>query len=93
MAHVAIAGGTPLRQTPFPRWPAWDRGEIEAVKAVVERGRWGANQGTEVCDSKTEFVAYHEAAFGIAVVNGTVALKLALIVAGVGVGDEVIMPG
>ncbi len=46
-----------------------------------------------MCDSKTEFVAYQEAAFGIAVVNGTVALKLALIVAGVGVGDEVIMPG
>ncbi len=44
-------------------------------------------------DFDAEFAAYHEAAFGIAVVNGTVALKLALIVAGVGVGDEVIMPG
>ena len=59
MAPLAIAGETPLRQTLFPRWPAWDRGEIEAVKAVVERGRWGANQGTEVCDFEAEFVAYH----------------------------------
>ncbi len=46
-----------------------------------------------MCDSKTEFVAYHEAAFGISVLNGTVVLKLVLTVAGVGVGDEVIMPG
>ena len=46
-----------------------------------------------MCDFEAEFVAYHEAAFGIAVVNGTVALKLVLTVAGVGVGDEVIMPG
>ncbi len=79
---MAIAGGTPLRQTPFPCWPVWDRGESEAVKAVVERGRWGANQGTEVGDFDAEFVAYQEAVFGIAVVNGTVALKLALTVAG-----------
>ncbi len=93
MAPLAIAGGIPLCQTLFLRWPVWDRGEIEAVKAVVERGRWGANQGTEVCDFDAEFVAYHEATFGIAVMNGTVALKLALTVAGVGVGDEVIMPG
>jgi dTDP-4-amino-4,6-dideoxygalactose transaminase len=42
---------------------------------------------------EAEFAAYHEAAHGIAVVNGTVALKLALTAAGVGVGDEVIVPG
>src|SRR5262245_31671748 len=93
MAHLAIAGGTPLRQRPFPRWPVWDQEEVEAVKAVVESGRWGAVQGTQVRDFEAEFAAYHEAACGIAVINGTVALKLALTAAGVGVGDEVIMPG
>src|SRR5919109_2258707 len=93
MAHLALAGGKPLRQTPFPRWPVWDQAEIDAVRAVVESGRWGATQGSEVRDFEAEFAAYQEAAFGIAVVNGTVALKLALTAAGVGVGDEVIMPG
>jgi dTDP-4-amino-4,6-dideoxygalactose transaminase len=93
MAHLAIAGGKPLRQTPFPRWPVWDQAEIDAVKAVVESGRWGATQGTEVRDFEAEFAAYQEAAFGTAVVNGTVALKLALTAAGIGVGDEVIVPG
>jgi dTDP-4-amino-4,6-dideoxygalactose transaminase len=93
MAHLAIAGGAPLRQRPFPRWPVWEQQEVEAVKAVVESGRWGAAQGTQVRHFEAEFAAYHKAACGIAVVNGTVALKLALTAAGVGVGDEVIMPG
>ncbi len=93
MAHLAIAGGKPVRQTPFPRWPIWDAAEVEAVKAVVESGRWGATQGTEVRDFEKEFAAYQDAVFGIAVTNGTVALKLALTAVGVGVGDEVIIPG
>lgn len=93
MAHLAIAGGQPLRQKPFPRWPVWDQEEVKAVQAVVESGRWGATQGTEVRRFEEEFAAYHEAAYGIAVVNGTVALKLSLTAAGVGVGDEVIVPG
>ena len=93
MAHLAIAGGQPLRQKPFPQWPVWDQEEVEAVRAVVESGRWGAQQGAEVRGFEAEFAAYQEAAHGIAVTNGTVALKLALTAAGVGVGDEVIMPG
>ena len=93
MAHLALVGGKPVRQTPFPRWPVWDTAEIEAVTAVIASGRWGADRGTEVRAFEQEFAAYQDAAFGIAVVNGTVALKLALTAAGVGVGDEVIVPG
>ena len=93
MAQLAIAGGEPVRRQPFPRWPVWNHEEVEAVQAVVESGRWGAQQGTEVRQFETEFAAYQQAAHGIAVTNGTVALKLALTAAGVGVGDEVIMPG
>ena len=87
MAHLAIAGGQPVRRTPWPQWPVWDQEEVEAVRAVVESGHWGALQGTEVHAFATEFAAYQEAAYGIAVTNGTVALKLALTAAGVGVGD------
>ncbi len=93
MAYLAIAGGEPIRRRPFPLWPVWDHTEVEAVQAVVESGRWGALHGTEVTQFETEFAAYQQAAQGIAVTNGTVALKLALTAAGVGVGDEVIMPG
>ena len=93
MAHLALAGGSPLRRKPFPQWPIWDQEEVDAVQAVVSSGRWGATQGTEVRHFEEEFAAYQEAAYGIAVVNGTVALKLALTAAGIGVGDEVIVPG
>jgi dTDP-4-amino-4,6-dideoxygalactose transaminase len=93
MAHLAIAGGQPLRQKPFPRWPVWNQEELDAVQAVIASGRWGATQGTEVSCFEAEFATYQEAAYGIAVVNGTVALKLSLTAAGVGVGDEVIIPG
>ncbi len=93
MAHLAIAGGDPIRRTPFPRWPFWNQEEVEAVQAVVESSRWGAQQGDEVRHFEVEFAAYQEAVHGIAVTNGTVALKLALTAAGVGLGDEVIMPG
>ena len=48
MAHLALVGGKPVRQTPFPRWPGWDTAEVEAVTAVVESGRWGADRGTEM---------------------------------------------
>ncbi len=93
MAHLALAGGEPIRHTSFPRWPCWNHEEVEAVQAVVASGRWGAQQGGEVHRFEDEFAAYQEAAHGIAVTNGTVALKLALTAAGVGLGDEVIMPG
>jgi dTDP-4-amino-4,6-dideoxygalactose transaminase len=93
MAHLAVVGGQPVRQTPFPRWPVWGTADIQAVTAVIESGQWGADRGTEVRAFEQEFAAYQDAAFGIAVVNGTVALKLALTAAGVGVGDEVIVPG
>lgn len=92
MAHLAIAGGAPLRQQTFPTWPVWGQEELKAVQAVVTSGRWGSSQGTEVDQFEQEFADYHGAAYGIAVVNGTVALKLAYTAAGVGVGDEVIMP-
>lgn len=92
MAQLAIAGGEPLRQQSFPRWPVWNHEEVDAVRAVVESGRWGAQQGTEVRQFEAEFATYQQAAHGIAVTNGTIALKLALTAAGVGVGDEVIVP-
>ena len=48
MAHLAIAGGEPIRRTPFPRWSFWNQEEVAAVQAVVESGHWGAQQGDQV---------------------------------------------
>ena len=93
MAHLAIAGGTALRQTPFPAWPVWDESDVQALQRVLQSGHWDALKGEEVSHFEAEFAAYQGATHGVAVTNGTVALKLALIAAGVGPGDEVIVPG
>jgi len=93
MASLAIIGRQPVRRRPLPQWPVWDQEEVEALRVVVESGCWRAQQGTEVRRFEAEFAAYQEATYGVAVTNGTVALKLALTAAGVGVGDEVIIPG
>ena len=93
MAHLAIAGGTALRQAPFPAWPVWDQTDVQALQRVLQSGHWDALKGVEVSHFEAEFAAYQGAAHGVAVTNGTVALKLALIAAGVGPGDEVIVPG
>ncbi|MDE0204729.1 MAG: DegT/DnrJ/EryC1/StrS family aminotransferase [Candidatus Tectomicrobia bacterium] len=93
MAHLAIAGGTALRQAPFPAWPVWDETDVQALQRVLQSGRWDALKGEEVSQFEAEFAAFQGAAHAVAVTNGTVALKLALIAAGVGPGDEVIVPG
>lgn len=87
---LAIDGGTPVRHRPFPRWPVWDQREVEAVSDVVTSGQWWAPPGTQVKTFEQEFAKAHDAAHGVAVANGSVALEVALRAAGIDWGDEVI---
>lgn len=64
--------------------------EGEAARAAVESG-W-VSQGPKVAEFERVVAAYCEAAHGVAVSNCTAALHLAMIVLGVGPGDEVICP-
>jgi len=64
--------------------------EIAAVTAVLESG-WVA-QGPRVAEFETAFAAKQGAARAVALSSCTTALQLALVVAGVGAGDEVIIP-
>ena len=65
----------------------------EEVKAVADvlHSRW-LTQGEKVAEFETAFARYIGAKEAIAVFNGTVALHLTMIVAGIGPGDEVIIP-
>jgi dTDP-4-amino-4,6-dideoxygalactose transaminase len=89
---LALLGGEPIRQKPFPGWPAWGQEEIAALVEVVRSGKWGMLHGTQVKSFETRFARMHQASFGICVNSGTTALRIALQAAGVGPGDHVIVP-
>jgi len=90
MAKLAIYGGQPVRTEPFPGWPMHDASEREALNEVLESGKWW--YGEKVRAFEERFAAYQDARFGITAVNGTAALQVALTAAGIGAGDEVIVP-
>ena len=92
MAQLAIAGGVPIRRSPFPPWPQYDDSDLRAVAGVVESLRWCSLKGTKVTEFEQKFARYHDAKFGIAVANGTAALEIAQKAGDVGPGDEVIVP-
>ena len=59
-------------------WPRHEPDELAAVERVLTSGRVNYWNGDEGRAFEREFAAYHQAAFGVAVANGTLALELAL---------------
>ncbi len=92
--RLAIDGGTPIRSKPFPSWPVYDEREIRAVREVVESGNWGGYPSPNIKASQfaEAFASYQTARCGICTSSGTTAIEVALKAAGVGRGDEVIVP-
>jgi dTDP-4-amino-4,6-dideoxygalactose transaminase len=88
---LAIYGGKPLRTKPFPEWPVFGNVEEQYLLRALRSGKWGRLAGDEVAQFEKSFADYHQAKHGVAVVNGTVGLRLALVAAGIGEGDEVIV--
>jgi perosamine synthetase len=89
---LAILGGKPVRDRPFPDWPVVGEIEEKAWMEVLRKGRW--------CRLAGDFANQFEAAWArtlgakhcLVVANGTSALITSLAALGVGPGDEVIVP-
>jgi dTDP-4-amino-4,6-dideoxygalactose transaminase len=94
MSTLAIKGGAPLRTKPFTQWPIWDETDEKKLLAVLRSGVWGISDdpNSPVRLIEREFSHAHQAKFGQAVFNGTVALQTALMAIGIDYGDEVIVP-
>jgi dTDP-4-amino-4,6-dideoxygalactose transaminase len=89
----ALLGGAPVRNDrPFPAWPVFDESEERALLRVLRSGKWGRTEGPETDRFERRFADFVGAKHAITVVNGTVSLRIALLAAGIGAGDEVIVP-
>jgi dTDP-4-amino-4,6-dideoxygalactose transaminase len=92
MSKLAIDGGARVRTEPFPPWPYFFDDEIQEVEKVLREGRVNYWTGTRGREFQERFARFCGAKHGIAVMNGTAALHTALAAAGIGPGDEVIVP-
>lgn len=91
MSSLALLGGTPVRRKPLATWPVFDTSERAAILEVLESGNWGG-YSPKVAEFERAFADYHQARFAISASNGTVTLEAALRAAGIGPGDEVLVP-
>ncbi len=94
MSKLAIHGGSPVRNEPWPLWPPYGEEEEKQLLEALRSHNWG---GYPAPNAKARqfaeaFAASHGAEFGICCANGSVTLEMALRAAGIQAGEEVIVP-
>src|ERR1043166_3641742 len=95
---LAVKGGHPVRQKPWPVWPQPASGALGALEQVLHSGRW-AISGHYTGDQSFErrfaaaFAEYNGVRYCVPTASGTASLMVALEACGIGAGDEVIIPG
>jgi dTDP-4-amino-4,6-dideoxygalactose transaminase len=89
---LALLGGPPIRSRPFTGWPIFGKPEETRLIRTLRSGHWGRLDGEQVAEFEERFSRMHGCRHGIAVVNGTVSLRIALMAAGLRAEDEVIIP-
>jgi dTDP-4-amino-4,6-dideoxygalactose transaminase len=94
MSELAILGGSKIRTEPYPEWPVWDERDIQAVTEVVRSGRWGGYPcpGPKTAEPAKKFAELQGGGYTVPMINGAVTMEVALRAAGIGWGDEVIVP-
>jgi dTDP-4-amino-4,6-dideoxygalactose transaminase len=90
--NLAINGGPKTLEKNF-NWPIYDETDVDAVARIVRSGNWGNPNCDGMVESfEKEFASYCGTKYALTCVNGSVALRIALISCGVKPGDEVIVP-
>jgi dTDP-4-amino-4,6-dideoxygalactose transaminase len=72
-------------------WPVAGEREKELLHQIIDSGQWGGFHPM-VQEFEAAFAAFQGCRFGVSTFNGTVSLEMLLAVAGIGAGDEVIVP-
>ena len=90
--QLAINGGARTVKKKFS-WPVFDESDVNAVTEIAKSGQWANPDCKGYVEAfEKEFAAYCGSRYAVTCVNGSVALRLALIASGVKPGDEVIVP-
>jgi dTDP-4-amino-4,6-dideoxygalactose transaminase len=91
---LALLGGEPVRELPYPSWPVFDDRDIQIVTQVIKSGNWGGfpYPGPQASAFIRNFLKLQGGNYAVAMANGTVTLEVACRAAGLGWGDEVIVP-
>ena len=94
MSELAILGGSKSRTEAYPDWPVWDERDVQAVAEVIRSGRWGGfpYPGPKTAELAKKFSEMQGGGYAVPMINGTVTMEVALRAAGIGWGDEVIVP-
>ena len=74
---LALYGGAPVRNKPYPAWPVAGQLENQKLAEVIASQKWGGHAET-VTRFETLFANMHDCDYGIATATGTLALELAL---------------
>src|SRR5215471_8225376 len=94
MEQLALLGGQAVRRKPFQPWPQFLPEDAKRLQEVLESRHWGGFPVPTryAAEFAERFAEMHNAKYGLCLTNGTIALVAALQAAGIGFGDEVIVP-
>ena len=94
MSELALFGGGKTRTAAYPSWPVHDERDVQAVAEVVRSGNWGGfpYPGPRTKRFLDAFIEMQRGHYAVAVMNGTITMEVALRAAGIGWGDEVLVP-
>ncbi len=94
---MAVRGGAPIRNRPWPDWPVFDDGTERAVVDCLRSGRWTVSwrsDGTYSLERRfaEAWARYNGVPYCVSVDHGSSALLVALEALDIGPGDEVVVP-
>jgi dTDP-4-amino-4,6-dideoxygalactose transaminase len=87
----AIAGGEPIKKTPFGREKRYGAEELRELTEALEQGTLFYAQGKKVKQLEEAFAAMNHVGYAVACSSGTASIHAAMIAAGVSPEDEVIV--
>src|SRR4051794_12838819 len=86
----AVAGGKPIKTTPFSHTPRYGEPELRQLREAIEQQTLFYAQGKKVKALEAAFAKRHGVKHAVACSSGTAAIHSAMIALGISPGDEVI---